>query len=57
MDAKNSPPVTRKAGAAAPTNKPPVIRGSTAPVTDVKIVEPSKVKTRQPLPAEKKTEA
>lgn len=49
---KALPPVLRKPAAAAPTKQAPVIRGSAAPITEVKIVDPSKVKTRQPLPAE-----
>ena len=50
-------PLLRKPKAAAPTKQAPVIRGSAAPATEVKLVDPSKVKTRQPLPADKpKTE-
>lgn len=54
MSANNSPaPKLRKPAAAAPTKRPPVIRGSTAPAVDMKVVDPSKVKTRTPIPAEK----
>jgi hypothetical protein len=55
MSTSNKTPVApagRKVAPAAFTKKPPVIRGSAAPATEMRVVDPSKVKTRQPALAE-----
>lgn len=49
-DAKNKLPGIPKP-ATAPKSKPPVIRGGTEPVREVKIVSPDQVKTRRPAKA------